>query len=109
MSNPHKYYAVRGHAGDVHFSALGDAAAGRVSIPYDELPEVIKQQMSALDVAANADGSADVDGIGDRCSVGFQNAPITVYWMHEIDSLDYTGVYDYLQTRKNTRETEPNT
>lgn len=102
-----KYYAVRGHAGDVYFSVSGDAAAGRVSIPYDELPELIRQQMSTLDMAANAAGSADVDGVGSRISAGFRDRPTTVYWMYEIPSLDYTGVYDYLQTRKNTRETEP--
>ena len=103
----HKYYAVRGHAGDVYFSVSGDAAAGRVSIPYAELPELIRQQMSTLDVAADAAGGANVDGIGVRCSAGFRDRPTTVYWMYEIPSLDYTGVYDYLQTRKNTRETEP--
>jgi len=93
----HKYYAVRGHAGDVYFSVSGDAAAGRVSIPYAELPELIRQQMSTLDMAANAAGSADVAGVGSRINAGFRDKPTTVYWMYEIHLLDYTEVDNYLR------------
>ena len=101
-----KYYAVRLRSGDVYFSALSDGTDEQVAVSsYDELPEVIKQQMAALDVAANSAGIADVDNLGSRINVGFIKETTLVYWMVEIPSLDYTEVDEYLQSRRNTRET----
>jgi hypothetical protein len=90
-----KYSVVCRGAGPVRIGLFSGGAA--IKLEYEAIPEVLKRQMSVLDMAIDGSDSVVVPGVGDRFHVTRADPSWVIYYLCEIPSLDYTEVDNYLR------------